>query len=183
MTDDPALGKAVDLIAGFEGFKPDPYQDEANVWTIGYGSTYLLDGVTRVTENTPRVTEAEAKALMARVVVVTLAKVRGMVRVPITDNQAAALTSLAYNIGSGAVRTSHLMADLNAGRVRVAADRFREWVYAGGHVSQGLVSRREREREVFLDGALAAGIAPPPHEQLSEADQLNARFLRELRNG
>lgn len=29
--------RGIDLIARFEGFRPDWYQCSANVWTIGYG--------------------------------------------------------------------------------------------------------------------------------------------------
>ena len=149
MVDDPALAIAVPLIAKFEGFRSKVYQDVAGVWTVGYGSTYLLDG-SHVTINTPPISEPDARAMLATVVARTLAAVRGMVKVPMTDGQAAALASFAYNLGPAALRASTLLKKFNAGDTQGAADQFLGWCHAGGRVIQGLVNRRIAERDLFL---------------------------------
>jgi lysozyme len=158
---DPALTLSVKTIAEFEGFSGTPYQDIGGVWTQGYGQTYDLSG-RAITAHTPTMTEADARTHLAVLVASYLEKVRGMVHVPVTDNQTAALVSLSYNIGTSALRSSSLLIALNQGRTQEAADGFRAWIYAGGHTSAGLRSRREKERALFL--------TPVPHEM--SADEL-----------
>ena len=77
---------------------------------------------------------------------------RGAVLVPLNDNQLAACTSLAYNIGLAAFRGSTLLRKLNDGDYQGAADQFPVWNKAGGRVVQGLVNRRAAERDLFLKG-------------------------------
>jgi lysozyme len=181
MVDDPALAGAVPLIAKFEGFRAHPYQDQADVWTIGYGSTYLLDG-SPVTGQTPLISEPDARAMMVTVVARTLAAVRQMCRVPITDNQAAALCSFAYNFGVPRTRTSTLIKKLNQGDIQGAADQFAGWVHVNNAVNVGLVHRRMEERDLFLSNAPLAPAQPAAPAVPAEvtADDLNAQVLRGL---
>lgn len=153
MTDN-ALPIAVDFIAGFEQFRAAVYQDEAGVWTNGYGFTYQPGGG-RVTANTPPITEADARARLGVLVNDVLLNVRAMVHVPMTDEQAAALTSFAYNCGTGALRGSTLLRLFESGETVNAAARFGEWVKAGGHTSAGLVRRRAAEAKLFLSNTPA----------------------------
>lgn len=148
---DRALEIAVDLIAREEGFRSEPYLDVADppVATIGYGFTYHEDG-TKVTMQDPPMDEEAARMRLQALVAKVLHNVRGMAPAGLTANQEAALTSFAYNLGTGALRSSTLMKLLNEGDVTGAADQFGRWVYAGGKVWPGLVSRRARERELFL---------------------------------
>lgn len=146
---DSILAIAGPLIAQFEGFRATPYRDSGGVYTIGYGSTVTPAGE-QVTATTPDITQATATVWLESYVKKYLAAVIEMVQVPITDNQAAALTSLSYNIGTGALRGSSLMMALNQGRTQQAADGFRAWIYAGGYPLNGLRARREKERALFL---------------------------------
>ena len=166
---DSALAIAVPLIARFEGFRATPYQDVAGVYTIGYGFTYTPD-FKRVTATTPDMTQTAAQAWLEAFVSKTLAAVRQMVCVPITDNQAAALTSICYNEGTQAIRSSRLMLALNQGLTQEAADGFLSWVYAGGRPNAGLQARRRAERALFL----TAVHAPAPAED--EADRLDDQY-------
>jgi lysozyme len=191
MSEDPALQIAVPLIARFEGFRSKVYQDQKGVWTIGYGSTYLLDG-RYVTVNTSPISEPDARAMMTTVVARTLADVRAMCHVPITDNQAAALTSFAYNFGVPRTRSSTLIKKLNAGDVQGAADQFAGWCHLGAVVDPGLVRRRREERDLFLSNATPAasdalkqpGVILPSStpEEVLTADDLNAQVLKGLHN-
>ena len=75
--------------------------------------------------------------------------VDNMVTVATTPNQFAALVSLAYNIGSGALRKSTLIKKLNAGNYAGAALEFSRWNRAGGKVLLGLTNRRAEEAAMF----------------------------------
>src|ERR1700679_1770672 len=165
---DPALSMTVGWIATYEGFRADPYPDSGGVWTIGFGETYNLDG-SRVTAATPPITRADAMTRLSVVVSAYLEQVRYMVHVPITNHQAAALSSICYNVGTNAIRNSSLLLALNKGATAEAADKFCEWVYDDRRVIPGLVQRRKTERELFLTPDI-----PPPAAAV-DADDLNAR--------
>lgn len=165
---DPTLPIAVEFIAAREGFRSHPYRDQGGVWTIGYGDTVTPDGV-RVTATTAPITQAAADARLSEMVGLVLASVRGMVYVPVSNNQVAALTSLAYNAGTNAVRTSTLLRELNQGNYGLAAQYFMSWVYAAGKVDPGLQKRREMEKALFLKPDDTAPVAPVE----DEADRLD----------
>jgi lysozyme len=76
--------------------------------------------------------------------------VSAAVTVPLNDNQFAALVSFVYNLGAGALQESTLLGLLNGGNYNGAAEQFSRFVYAGGEVLQGLVTRRNAERALFL---------------------------------
>lgn len=136
---------AARFIAKWEGCRLTAYQDVVGVWTIGYGrTTNVHQGDT--------CTQEQADAWLAEEVETFRRGVRGAVLVPLTDNQLAACTSLAYNIGLAAFRGSTLLRKLNDGDYQGAADQFLVWNKAGGRVVQGLVNRRAAERDLFLKG-------------------------------
>lgn len=72
------------------------------------------------------------------------------IKVPINKNQQLALFSLRYNIGPSAFNNSTLLKLLNQGNYTGAAGRFAEWRLSEGKINQGLVNRRELERQLFL---------------------------------
>lgn len=170
MADDPALALAVPLIAEFEGFSPTPYKDSGGTWTIGYGFTYLPGGP--VTMHTAPMTQAECLAYLSQLVAHTMQMVREMVYVPITDAQCAGLTSMGYNVGTGALRNSTLLKLLNEGDYTGAGHAFSAWVYVKGRISSDLVGRRAKEAAPFLP----ARTVPPPEPVLT-ADDLNQQVL------
>lgn len=146
--DSPAVsgrinGVGLDLIKDFEGLRLNSYRDAVGVWTIGYGHT-------RTAGPGQRITNAQATALLREDVANFENAVTRAVRVPITENQFAALVSFAYNVGSGALNSSTLLRRLNAGDTLGAADEFLRWNRAGGRVLAGLTRRRVAERELFL---------------------------------
>ncbi|MGL4733219.1 MAG: lysozyme, partial [Fusobacteriaceae bacterium] len=77
-------------------------------------------------------------------------KVLQLVIVKINKNQFDALVSFCYNCGSGNLQTSTLLRKLNAGDYPGAAEEFPRWNRAGGKVLNGLIKRREAEKELFL---------------------------------
>ena len=75
------------------------------------------------------------------------------VKVPITQNQFDALVSFCYNTGTNSFASSTLLKMLNANKFIEAANEFGRWVKGdNGQVLQGLVERRNREKELFLRG-------------------------------
>jgi GH24 family phage-related lysozyme (muramidase) len=78
-------------------------------------------------------------------------KIKALVKVPINDNELAAITSLAYNIGTGAFGSSTLLRLLNSGSdKKLVADQFLRWNKVQGKEVKGLTNRRILERELFL---------------------------------
>jgi len=133
----------LELIKSFEGLRLNSYRDAVGVWTIGYGHTRTAGPGQRISFN-------QATALLREDVSTFEKAVTRAVRVPITDNQFAALVSFAYNVGSGALSSSTLVRRLNSGDKFGAANEFLRWNRAGGRVLAGLTRRREAERTLFL---------------------------------
>lgn len=72
------------------------------------------------------------------------------INVPVSQNEFIALTSLAFNVGVGAVSRSNLLRKLNTGDSEGAAEEFLDFCYAGGKRVDGLYNRRKAEYELFL---------------------------------
>lgn len=144
---------AVDLIKGFEGLSLGAYRDMVGVWTIGYGTTAMAGvGITPAKGMT--ITKAEAERYLRRALDKFAASIGSNIRAIMNDNEAAALLSLAYNIGPGNFLSSSALRYFNAGQKDLCANSILKWnkVTQGGVLvfSQGLMNRREKEREVFL---------------------------------
>lgn len=148
------------LIKNAEGYSSKPYLCPAGVATIGWGSTRYPNG-RRVTMQDSEIEQSWAEVCLTsamRRVMEDLQKV--MRRVP-TTNQAAAILSLAYNVGVGAqdgvkgdLADSTLLAKFEGGDDQGAADEFPKWNKARvrGQLQPlaGLTKRRNLERELFL---------------------------------
>lgn len=152
------VGPIERLVERFEGWSPTPYKDEAGLWTIGYGHLIKQgDGFWHPEWNPDGIQEIDrvaGAALLASDMRDAENAVTNSVKVPLTENQRAALVSLAFNIGSGAFAGSTLVKKLNAGDFDGAASEFPVWnkVRVNGTltVSNGLAKRRAAEREIFL---------------------------------
>lgn len=68
----------------------------------------------------------------------------------LSDNQFAALVSLVFNAGPGALTGTHLQAKIKAGDLDAAADELLKWDHSGGKVVHELTVRRAEERALFL---------------------------------
>lgn len=140
----------VDLVKLSEGFRPRPYLCPAGVWTIGYGSTRYANGEP-VSNGDPAINEKQAAELvMATLATEYEAAVNRYVNVALQQHQFDALVDFAYNAGTHALRTSTLLRRVNVGAFEQAAEEFGRWVHADGKRLQGLVTRREAERKLFL---------------------------------
>jgi lysozyme len=135
--------KLLAFTAGFEGCRLQAYQDQVGVWTIGYGHTGddVYEGLVWTQEQADKdLREGLQKRQDA---------VQAMVTVDITQNQLDALTDFAYNLGVGALESSFLLKCVNAGNIDAASAQFVKWDHAGGKEVEGLLRRREAERDLF----------------------------------
>lgn len=142
------------LIAEFEGFRSAPYLDAVGVPTIGYGNTYYLDGRKVKMTDTP-ISKDEAKALKLAIInqdfspAVNVMFADEIAQGQITQNMFDALISLAYNIGTSALAKSNIYRHIKAGDYQKAGQAFLLYNKAGGRVLNGLVRRREKEKQLF----------------------------------
>lgn len=141
------------LIESFEGFRANPYLDQAGVPTIGYGTISYPNGDS-VSMGDPAITQQQALAYLEYQVNHKTAAINHLVQVPINQNQFDALASFAYNEGLGALQSSTLLRLLNSGNPAGAADQFLVWdkVRVDGQLVEddGLLHRRQIERALFL---------------------------------
>ena len=136
-----------DLIKQFEGCRLKAYRCPAGIWTIGYGWTKAVGH--RVIHPGMTITQDQAEALLAEGVKPYCAAVEQACPTA-TDDQFAAMVSLAYNIGVGAFAKSSVARHHAAGNYPRAADSFLLWTKGGGKTLPGLVRRRRAERALYL---------------------------------
>ena len=141
------------LIKSSEGFRADAYLDPVGIWTIGYGTTAAA-GVGLNPVKGMRITEVQAAMYLERAIEKFWRDIEGSIKQPINESEKAAFLSLAYNIGTGAFKGSTALRKFNAGDKSGAADAILSWnkgtVKGKKVVLQGLVTRRQKERALFL---------------------------------
>ena len=138
------------LIKQFEGLSLKPYLDAVNIPTIGFGNTYYEDG-TKVTLKDKPITEQRATELLEFIANKTFSEnINKVVKVPLSQNQFDALVSFAYNIGNKNFNWSTLLKKLNLSDYEGASPEFGSWNQANGKILNGLVLRRQKEKELFL---------------------------------
>jgi lysozyme len=135
----------IDFIKTFEELRLEAYQDEAGVWTIGWGHT---QGVHEGDE----CTEEEAEEMLKWDLADAEQAVNQFVDVDLHLYEYDALVSFTFNCGTEALRSSTLLRLLNNGDRNGAALQFKRWNRSGGHVSNGLVRRRAEEAKMFRGG-------------------------------
>ncbi len=152
----------VALVKGYEGLGDgnkntnilEPYQDQAGLWTLGYGARY--DKYARVvTKNTPAITEKEASDLLTRDLINAENAVNLYVTAALTQNQFDALVDFTYNCGAGALQKSGLCAKINAGSTISVVDftAYSKATVNGKLVTLPvLVKRRKEEAALFIKG-------------------------------
>jgi GH24 family phage-related lysozyme (muramidase) len=135
--------KGLELIKRFEGCRLQAYQDVAGVWTIGYGHTSgVLPGQT--------ITQTQAEEMLKNDLMYYASCVQALIDnktilFNVNQNMFDALTSFCYNLGKG-----NLLRLVKGRTVSEVAKAMLLYVNAGGKVVQGLVNRRNAERDLFL---------------------------------
>lgn len=148
--------RAVTAIKQWEGLRTKAYRDVVGVWTIGYGHASTAGGP-KVTPGMV-ITEAEAERILRNDLrEFEEGVLKRCTRTP-NQNQFDGMVSLSFNIGLGAFGKSTCLRRFNAGDFKGAAEALQWFNKAGGKVYKGLVRRRAREAQWFLE---APGENPP----------------------
>jgi lysozyme len=149
----------LEFIKREEGFRSSLYQDVAGILTIGYGHR-----VTPSESFSSPITEAQATALLQADVRQAEQWVARLVKVILTQGQFDALVDFCFNLGCGRLKSSTLLAALNAGHYAAAAEQLLSWDHANGQVNPGLKARRTAELQLFIGhpSAMPGAPVPPP---------------------
>lgn len=162
-----SLDKAVEIIKSFEGIADgdpstvnlDPYLCPSGYWTIGWGHV-----VRDITGSTFRgkeskaaakriypkgITRKEAEVILLNDIKKVEAFISSTVKVPLNDNQLAALISFTFNVGHGNFNRSTLLRRLNAKDYAAVPAQLKRWNKSNGRVSKGLTRRRELEAKLW----------------------------------
>lgn len=132
------------LIKSFESCRLTAYKDATGTLTIGWGHTGSVDGKQIVSGMT--ITQEKADLLFDS----DLVRFENIVntynsKYNFTSNEFSALVSFSYNVGGIKQLTA------NGTRSKKAiADAMLKYVYSKGVKLNGLVRRRQKERELFL---------------------------------
>jgi lysozyme len=114
------------------------------IWTIAYGHTGpdVFEGLNW--------TPAQCDACLVADLAPRCRAVEDLTHdVSTTGNQFAAMVDFAYNVGIGALKSSHLLAFHRLGRFVEAAADFQNYNHSNGQVLAGLTVRRQREAELY----------------------------------
>ena len=149
---------AIALAKRFEGFEKRvkrgteiaavPYVCPAGFWTIGYG--HLCE------QDHPPITQDEAEAYLAQDLVKALSATLRYCPVLATEPEGrlAAIVDFTFNLGAGRLQASTLRRRVNQRNWSEAATELARWVYGGGKVLPGLVTRRAAEASLLLCGSM-----------------------------
>ena len=141
-----------------EGFSATPYKCSAGRWTIGFGNTFYPGG-RRVTGKDAPITRAYAIEIFDVITAQFEKDVNFLLKKEVTQNQFNALVSFAYNVGSDidadfipeGLGDSTLLKLVNANPNNPAIRKeFAKWIKSNGRVTNGLISRRQLEAELYF---------------------------------
>jgi lysozyme len=138
------------LIKGFEGLSLVPYLCKAKVATIGWGNIFYPSGI-KVTMQDKPISLATASWMFRTIADRFAVDVDKLIKANLNQNQFNAITSLAYNIGIGALTKSTLLKKVNINPSDpTIANEFAKWNKAGGKVVNGLTKRRAVEAKLYF---------------------------------
>ncbi len=142
--------EGIALIKRFEGCSLTSYLCQAQIPTIGFGST-------RGVEMGMEITQERAEALLLEDLAEFEQAVNECVNVPLEQNQFDAIVAWCFNIGQNAMRNSTLLKVLNNSEYQKVPSEMKRWnkVTVNGEkvVSDGLMRRREAESLLFKNEA------------------------------
>lgn len=132
------------LIAPSEGKVNQVYLDPVNIKTSCYGHTgpELKLG--------QKFTDEQCLDQLAKDLSSHDKQMMNLVRVPLTDYQHAAFLSFAYNAGVGNFKSSTMLRKLNSKDYEGACEELSRWIYAKKQKLNGLVTRRQQEKDMCL---------------------------------
>lgn len=157
------IGQAgIELTKVSEKFESRPYLCPAGVWTQGFGNTRNPDTGERITRNSPMINIVTGERWLMKSYERIYAPITDdLTRDDLTQNEFDAVADFVFNTGgyyldkrSGKRFPYKLFTLINN---RASEEEIRAYwtqcaITAGGKKLNGLVTRREREVELFLDG-------------------------------
>jgi lysozyme len=146
--------KGAAFIGHFEGFRADLYNDPVGHCTIGFGHLVHHGPIngSEPAEFKGGITRARALELLQQDAGSAAGEISRSVKVKLTEPQADALISFAFNVGNGAFQESTLLKLLNQGDYDSVPAQLNRWTKASGKTLPGLVTRRKAEGTLFRDG-------------------------------
>jgi len=136
----------INFIKSFEKFVDHIYLCEAKVKTIGYGHAVRPREIFK-----EPISKEYGEEILRKDLITAMYGVKRYINIPLTQGQYDALVSFSFNLGNGSLQRSSLRMKINRGEYLEAANEFLKWIYAGGKKSKGLLKRRIKEREIFLN--------------------------------
>ena len=134
----------INKLKEFENLSLTTYKDDAGVLTIGYGHT-------RGVKPGQRITEKQAESLLKGDLAEAERYVNSL-KLNLTQGQFDALVDFAYNVGTGDLAGSTLLAKIRAKAPTAEIQKqFKRWVYAKGKKLGGLVKRRAWEAQRWTE--------------------------------
>lgn len=142
---------AIDIAAGivrqFEGCRLTTYPDVGRgVLTIGWGHTGkdVVDGLvwTQAQADQALITDLQNAAIAAH----------SLLKIKQNDKLTGALIALCFNVPVSDLRTSQLIAAVNAGNWSDAVREWIRWDHAASKENKGLLRRRLIEAATYLEG-------------------------------
>lgn len=133
------------LIREFEGCALRSYQDQAGVWTCGWGSTGKEIG-----PSTTWTQEEADSQLNTDIQTHSQQVVSLLINQSLNANQFSAVVCFAYNVGCGNLKQSTLLHCINTYHVDDAANEFEKWDKVNGIPNAGILRRRQAEKVLFL---------------------------------
>ena len=140
-----------EIIGNAEGCRREPYKCPADVLTVGIGSTEysgLPIEPKRIYTDLEIAERWKHDIQVDEKCVNQYGNGRNLPQ-PVFD----AATSITFNVGCGAMRKSTMFKYLNVGKYVQACNELSRWTRASGRVLPGLVSRREKEKQLCLTQA------------------------------
>ena len=139
-----AVAAVVPLVVFFEGEIRHGYKDPVGIVTACVGHT-----------ETAKIGKTYTKLECEYLLYHDLLKhtdALDCIKVPLNENQKAALLSFSFNVGNDAFCKSTLVKRANKGDLMAACAQLSRWTHAGGKELPGLVKRRAAERALCEKG-------------------------------
>lgn len=133
------------IIIKYEGCKLQSYKCPAEIWTIGWGTTYYPDGTPVKMGET--ISQEVADMLLDSYIQKNIEPVFDKIPYKLTENQKCALASLIYNVGVGAFINSKLFTAICK---KDYAEICRQWDFGFKQNLKGLFKRRTEELFLFI---------------------------------
>lgn len=145
-------------LANYECLTLKPYLDSGGVKTVGIGSTSSDIKDLAKWDWDKELTIQEAIDLYVKGLQKYDKAVSDTLKVPVTQNEYDALVSITYNIGIGGMQKSTFMKLVNArANKHDIVNAMARWNKDNGKVVKGLVNRRAKEADLFLNSDYKSG--------------------------